>query len=150
MSLTILEITEDLQMQFYNRTKKLFANGEVDITNLKVMLTNGYSFNATQTDLTAATAAQVSGNGWTAGGVTIANAAVTVSTTNDAKLDGDDISVTATGGDIGPADGLVVVDATNNNPLLHYSFGSSQTAGDGTPFNVNWDANGILTWRDPV
>lgn len=135
-------------MDFYNHTKQLFANGDVAIANLKVMLTNGYTFDAAQTALTQVTAAEVSGNGWPAGGKAIANAAVTVVTTNDAKLDGDDISVTATGGDIGPADGLVVVDATNSRPLFHHAFGSAQTAGDGTPFNITWDAAGIVTWTD--
>lgn len=135
-------------MDLYNHTKKLFANGEVNIANLKVILTNGYVFNATETALTAVNAAAVSGNGWTAGGETITNAAITITTTNDATLDGDDISVTATGGDIGPADGLVIVDATNSNPLFHFAFGSAQTAGVGTPFNVNWNAAGIMTWQD--
>lgn len=137
-------------MDFFNHTKKLFANGEVAVTNMKVMLTNGYVFDATQTALTQATAAQVSGNGWPVGGATIANAAIAVTTTNDATLDGDDISITATGGDIGPADGMVVVDATNSKPLFHFTFGSAQTAGSGTPFNINWHANGIVTWQDPA
>ena len=133
-------------MDFYNHTKKLFANGEVTIANLKTVLVNGYTFAPAETTLTNVTAAEVSGNGWTAGGEAIANAAVTVTTTDDSTLDGDDISVTATGGDIGPADALVVVDATNNKPLFHYAFASAQTAGDGTPFNVTWNASGIVTW----
>jgi len=133
-------------MDFYNATKKLFANGEVTITDLHAILVNGYTFTASETDLTAINAAAVDGNGWTSGGEPIANASVTITATDDAILDGDDISVTATGGDIGPADALVVVDATNNNPLFHYSFASSQTAGDGTAFNVTWNASGIATW----
>lgn len=138
-------------MQFYNHTRQLFADGSVDTANLAVMLVNGYTFSATETDMTAASAAEVSGNGWTAGGEAIANAAVTTVSTNGAKLDGDDISVTATGGDIGPADGMVVYDSSaNDNPLYYFQFGSSQTAGDGTPFNVTWDANGIATWSAPA
>jgi hypothetical protein len=113
---------------------------------MKVILVNGYTFTASETALTAVNAAAVSGNGWTAGGEAIANAAITITTTDDATLDGDDISVTATGGDIGPADALVVVDGTNNKPLFHYAFASAQTAGDGTPFNVTWNASGIATW----
>lgn len=135
-------------MNFYNQTRKLFSNGEVDISNLKVILLGaGYTFAAAETDMTNINAEEVSGNGWTAGGEVIANAAVTIKNTNESKLDGDDISVTATGGDIGPATQMVVYDATANAPLFHYSFGSSQTAGDGTPFNVNWNANGIATWN---
>jgi len=133
-------------MDFYNHTRKLFAAGDVDEANLKVMLVGaGYTFAATETALTAITAAEVSGNGWTLGGIAIATSAVTA-VGADAKLDGDDISVTASGGDIGPATALVVVDVTSSAPLFHYSFPSSQTAGDGTPFNVTWDASGIATW----
>ena len=132
-------------MDFYNHTRALFAAGDVNEANLKVMLVSGYTFAATETALTAITSAQVSGNGWTVGGEAIANSAVTA-VGADAKLDGDDISVTASGGDIGPATALVVVDVTSSAPLFHYSFPSSQTAGDGTPFNVTWDASGIATW----
>lgn len=134
-------------MNMYNHTRKLFANGEVNIANLKVMLVGaGYTFAATEVAMTAATAQQVSGNGWAAGGPVIANAAVTTVDTTNAKLDGDDVSVTASGGTIGPAEGLVVYDATNSTPLFYYDFPATQSAGDGTPFNVNWAAGGIATW----
>jgi len=137
-------------MDFYNHTRKLFAAGEVDEANLKVMLVGaGYTFVATETALTAVTTAEVSGNGWTVGGEAIANSAVTA-VGADAKLDGDDISVTASGGDIGPATALVVIDATNSTPLFHYVFPSSQTAGDGTPFKVTWNAAGIATFTSPA
>ena len=132
-------------MDFYNHTRKLFANGEVTLTNLKVVLVNAYTFSATQTNLTNVTAAQVSGNGWAAGGQPIASAAITVEGAN-AKLDGNDISVTAAGGEIGAATALVVVDATSSKPLFHFAFPSSQTAGEGTPFNINWNAAGIANW----
>lgn len=136
-------------MQFYNHTRQLFQSGNVDLTALKVMLVNGYTLDATQTAIATASASQVSGNGWTAGGELIANAAVTTVTTNDSKLDGDDISVTASGGDIGPADGLVIYDSSaNDNPLFYYSFASAQTAGDGTQLNVTWNASGIATVTD--
>ena len=134
-------------MALYNHTPRLFADGAVDLANLHVILTNGYVFDATETGLTAVNAAEVSGNGWPVGGAAITTPAVTTVTSNDAKLDGDDISITATGGDIGPADGLVVVDQTNNTPLKHFGF-ASKTAGDGTPFNVTWGTAGIITWTN--
>ena len=138
-------------MQVYNHTRALFTGGDVDLTALKVMLVNGYTFAATETNMTNATTAQVSGNGWAAGGPTIANAAVTTVSTNASRLDGDDISITATGGDIGPADGLVVYDSSvNDNPLFYFEFASAQTAGDGTPFNVTWAADGIYRVFPPA
>ena len=137
-------------MNIYNHTRKLFNNSEVSVGTLKAMLTSGYVFAATETAMTAATAAEVSGFGWTAGGEAIASAAVTIDATNGMKLDGSDISVTATGGDIGPADGLVVYDATGGEPLFHFAFPAAQTAGDGTPFLVTWNASGIYTSGDPA
>jgi hypothetical protein len=137
-------------MDFYNHTRKLFANGEVQINNLKVVLLNDtYTFSATETALTAINAAQVSGNGWTAGGIVIANAAVTAVTAN-AKLDGDDISIDASGGFIGPAEALVIIDATNSVPLFYFEFANIQTAAEGTQFKVTFDASGIATFNAAV
>jgi hypothetical protein len=133
-------------MDFYNHTRKLFANNEVTATNMKVMLVGAsYTFVASETALTAITAAQVSGNGWTLGGILVASAVITIEGAN-AKLDGTDISITASGGDIGPASALVVVDVATSKPLFHFAFPSAQTAGAGTPFNVNWNVAGIATW----
>lgn len=129
-------------MQLYNHTRKLFQNGDVNIGSLKVMLTNGYTFAAAETDMTNATADQVSGNGWAVGGPALAGAAVTVTSTNESTLDANDVSVTATGGSIGPATGIVIYDSVESTPLFHFSY-ASQTAADGTPFNINWDALGI-------
>lgn len=131
-------------ISLYNHTAKLFANGDVTLAGLKFMLTNNYTFAATETVLTNPTAAEVDGNGWDTGGEAIGSAAVTVVTTNDAKLDGSDISVTASGGAIGPADGGVIHDGTY--PLAYVDFGEEKTADSGTPFNVVFNASGILTW----
>lgn len=139
-------------MDFYNHSLKLFANKEVELSALKVMLySTSYTFDAAETVMSTVSAQQVSGNGWPAGGPTITGAAVTVDATNGAKLDGTDITVTAAGGAIGPAKGLVVYDATGADaaawkPLFHFDFPSSQTAGTGTDFKVTWHASGIATW----
>lgn len=135
-------------ISLYNHTAKLFANGEVNIANLKLMLVgSGYTFAATETVMTNALAQQVSGNGWTSGGEALASAAVTVTTTNDATLDATDISVTASGGDIGPATGGVIYeDDVTDVPLFYINFDGSKTAGVGTAFKVTWNASGIATW----
>ena len=130
----------------YDHMARLFANGGVDIANLKVMLLSGYTLDTSHTSVSSISSSEVSGNGWPVGGPTIANAAVTTTATNDAMLDGDDVSVTASGGDIGPADAAIVYDATNDNPLVHYAFGGTQTAVDGTPFQIAFNAAGIINW----
>lgn len=130
----------------YNHTNRLFANGDVDLTSLKVMLVNGHTFDPTDTDLTGIEADEVHGNGWDEGGEPVTGAAITTVNTDDAKLDGDDISVEATGGAIGPADGAVLVDADNGFPLVYIDFGATKTADEGADFKVTWNAAGIYTW----
>ena len=133
----------------YNHTARMMANNEVDITTFRVMLVgSGYSFSASETAIDTALAQEVSGNGWTAGGETLSNPAITTVTTNDAKLDADDISVTASGGSIGPATGAVLYadNSPDRPPLAYIDFGGSETAGVGTDFNITWNASGIFTW----
>ena len=139
-------------ISLYDHTVKKLVNKEWIYTTLRVMLlNNSATFTAANTTLSQvsnAGAYQVSGNGWTAGGETLANCAVTVVTTNDAKLDADDISVTASGGTIGPAYKAVIYDDTDSSdaPLAFIDFGGSQQAGDSTPFKILWNASGIITF----
>lgn len=141
-----------ITISLYNHTPKLFANGEVDLGSLKVqLLTDAAAFTASHTALASVNnvgAYEVDGSGWSTGGEAIGNAAVTTVTTNDAKLDGDDISVTATGGSIGPAYKAVIYDDADaaDAPLAFIDFGGAQEAGEGTPFKITWSPSGIITW----
>lgn len=131
----------------YNHSAKLFANGEVDLTALKLMLlSNSATFTASHTDIASISSNEVSGNGWTTGGELLANAAITVVTTNDAMLDADDIEVTATGGSIGPAYKGVIYDSDSDAPLVFIDFDGAKEAGETTPFKVVWHSNGIVRW----
>lgn len=141
-------------VQRYNHTLSLFLNQEVDLTGIYVMLLDDTaSFDATDTDIgdVASTTdsdglrdREVAGNGWDIGGEHLANAGFTTvaadsdSIANDSLFDGDDISVTATGGPIGPAYNAVVWDKTNNYPLFFLNFGKDEeggeTAGEDTDF----------------
>jgi|SRR5690625_3325764 len=134
-------------IQDYNHTRKLFANGEVNLANLKVMLRTGSTFSAAHTEISDLAGSEVSGNGWPAGGAAITGASVTVTGTNGATLDGDDISQDATGGAIGPATEAVIYDDTGDGTVLFYvDFEGTEEAGDGTPFNIIWHENGIHRW----
>jgi hypothetical protein len=137
----------------YNHTAKLFANGEVSLADLKVMLLSDLaSFDATDTSIDDVAGAgpsranEVFGGGWTEGGEAVASAAVTTVTTDDAMLDGDDIDVTATGDDIGPADFAVLYDSASGDVLAFYDFEGSKTAPDGKSFGIVWHANGLVRW----
>lgn len=138
-----------ITVSVYNHTTAQFLEQSVDLTNLKLMLLDdNAAFNATDTDIDAVSdtgAYEVDGGGWTTGGETLAGVAVTTVTTNDAKLDADDVDVTATGDDIGPADAAVIYDATSGKPLAYVDFGASITAVEGASFLVAWDDDGIFT-----
>ncbi len=135
-------------MSLYDHTVKLMVNKEVTLTTLKVkLLDNTATFSAAQTTVASVDgsgAKEVSGNGWAAGGPTLANVAVTQVTTNDAMLDADDVSVNASGGSIGPAYAALVYDSTSNKPLIYIDFGQSQSAGATTDFKIVWDATGLI------
>jgi len=146
---------------FYNHTRKLFANGEVNLANLKLMLLDlgltspAAVFDATDTTIDALSANEVDGGGWTTGGEALASAAVTVVNTNEAKLDAADISVTATGVAIGPATHGVIYDDDQSSPavknlLFFVDFDGAKTADVGADFDVTFDANGIHLWSAPA
>lgn len=140
----------------YNHTAKKLLNKEVTLTTLKVMLlSNTAAFNAANTQLTQVTNAgayQVSGNGWAAGGPTLAGVAVTIVDTDGAMLDANDVSVDAAGGVIGPAPKAVIYDDSDANdaPLFFIDFGESLQAGDGTPFKITINPNGLMRITDPA
>ena len=133
----------------FNHSAKVLANSEVNIANLKVMLVGaGYTFDPFDTSMDYIDNNEVWGNGWPAGGQAVASAAITITGGNDAMLDATDISVTASGGTIGPATGGVLYEADSPGglPLAYIDFQGSESAGNGTNFNISWNASGIITW----
>ena len=139
------------QVSEYNHTRRLFANGDVDVGELRVMLLSGHTFSAAHTNISAIQGDQVSGNGWASGGVALANAAITTVNGDQARLAADNINVTADGGQIGPATAYVIYQDVSGSefPLFHCQFDESKTADDGTPFRITWHPDGIHVWRAP-
>lgn len=129
--------------QPFNQTTRIYK--DLTLTTLKVMLRTGTTYAGTETALSELDGTEVSGNGWTAGGELIANAAITTVTTDDALLDGDDISITATGGSIGPATSYVIIDDTPVDPTVvaYKVFDTAQEALEGLKFVVRFP-NGII------
>ena len=113
---------------------------------LKVMLTNTapVAANSVKADLTEISA----GNGYSAGGpsATIASSSQTSGTY---KLVLDDITITASGGSIGPARYFVLYNDTPTSPadplIGWWDYGSSITLADGESVTVDFSAaNGAL------
>jgi hypothetical protein len=134
-------------VSLYNQTAKKFANKEYDFTTLKLMLLNNTpTFNAAHTGVSSVSSDEVSGNGWDAGGELLTSVVVSTVNTNDASLDADDLSITATGGNIGPAYKAVLYDDTGDQLIAFIDFGEAKEAGVGTPLLIQWHASGIIGW----
>lgn len=135
-------------ISLYNHTARLFASGaNAAADTYKVMLCSAATFSAANETLASITKTEVSGNGYTAGGATLANVAVTTTTTNDATFDADDATWTASGGSI-TASYAILYNATDSGspPLAFIDFGGSESAGNGTQFRLNWNASGIFSF----
>jgi len=136
-------------ISLYNHTAKLFAEGSnASSDTYKVKLYTAATFSAANTTLAGITGTEAStGTGYTAGGQSLANVAVTTVTTNDAKFDADDLTWTASGGSITASFGVIYNDTDANDPPLAFiDFDGSQSAGDGTDFKIAWNASGIFTF----
>lgn len=113
---------------------------------LKIVLTNTapLAANSVLADLTEITA----GNGYTAGGVP-ATVSASGQTGGTYKLVIDDLTITASGGAIGPFRYFVLIDDTPTSPvdplIGWWDYGSSITLADGEGVTVDFDAvNGVL------
>ena len=67
-------------------------------------------------------------------------------TTNDAAFDAADVSWTASGGAIGPARYALIYNDTDTDdpPVVYIDLGENKTADAGTPFNITFNASGIV------
>jgi hypothetical protein len=86
------------------------------------------------------------GNGYTAGGYTLANVAIT-RTGAVTKFDADDITIAASGGSIGPFQwGVLYNDtATGNNAICKISFESATTVVDGDSPVLRFNVDGVVS-----
>lgn len=132
----------------YNSFKGKIMDGSIDLDTdtIKVALvTSSYTPDADTHDFFDDVTNEVTGTGYTAGGETIANTAVTVDTTDDEGVfDGDDVTwststITARGAVIYKSTGTA-----STSPLIAYlDFGSDQSSSAGD-FTIQWNAEGIL------
>ena len=136
-------------ISLYNHTRARFASGANAVGDTyKVKLLTAATFNATHATLTATGGTEVAnGNGYTTGGATLANAAVTTVNTNEAKFDADDATWAASGGAITASFAILYNDTDADDPPVAFiDFDGAETAGTGTDFKIIWNANGIVTF----
>jgi hypothetical protein len=132
----------------YNHTAARFASGANAVADTyKVKLLTAATFNATHTTLAATGGTEVTNAGYTAGGATLANVAVTTVTTNDSKFDADDVAWPATGAPIAASFAIIYNDTDADDPPVAFiDFGGEESAGAGTDFKLIWNASGIFTF----
>lgn len=135
----------------YDHTTQLFMGGTMPmlstVLRLKLLDDNAV-FDPAHTTLAEVDSSgtyEVSGSGWPAGGVQLANLAVSAFDVNGAALTADDISILATGGAIGTAYFAVLyhADGADNPPLFFIDFGGARIASEGNMFQVPWSDVGI-------
>jgi hypothetical protein len=144
----------------FNAFKKNIMNGTIDLDSdtIKVALVtssytpdqDGDEFFDNAGDGHSAIDDEVSGTGYTQGGVALANKAVTQDNTdNEGVFDADDVEwTTAT---ITARAAVIYKDTGTDttSPLIRYhDFGSDQST-TGTTFKITWAAEGILNTNDP-
>lgn len=122
-----------------NNFRVLIAQGAVDFdadTFKAIAMVEGFVFNPATHDLYADVSAseQTTGYGYTAGGVTLTGVSIAQNDT-DARADitWNNITWTASGGDVGPLAGVIIYDDTiTNDPIVGYiDFGGAYTVADG-------------------
>ena len=122
-----------------NNFRVLIAQGAVDFdadTFKAIAMKEGFVFNPATHDLYADVSAseQTTGYGYTAGGVTLTGVSIAQNDT-DARADitWNNITWTASGGDVGPLAGIIIYDDTiTNDPIVGYiDFGGAYTVADG-------------------
>lgn len=137
-------------VSLYNHTAQRFASGANSSSDTyKVMLCTAATFDATNTTLASITKTEVAtGNGYTTTGAALTGVAVTTVTTNDAKFDANDTTWTVTaGGTLTASYGILYNDTDASDPPVAFiDFDGSQSASDGSIFQIIWNASGIFTF----
>jgi hypothetical protein len=133
------QFVEDLGQKVHN----LATGGDT----IKILLTNSapVATNSVKADLTEISA----GNGYSAGGTTVGSTDFQ-QTSGTAKMTGNDVVFTASGGTIGPFRYAVIYNDTPTSPadplIGWWDYGSAVTLQIAETFTVDLDAtNGILT-----
>jgi len=128
------------------------GTNDLDLTadTFKIILVNAYTFDVTHDTFSDISANEIAnGNGYTTGGQSLSNVSwAWNSGISKWKWDADDLTWTAVGGAIGPANGAIIFDNTTSDKKLvaFIDFGQSETAGQDTDFKITFGANGIFTF----
>lgn len=127
----------------FNALKKKY---DITTDTVKVMIcTNAYVLNKNTHDFRDDITNEVVATGYTAGGVTLTNVTLTVNSSNEIVLDGDDVEWNISGTMVARyAIIYVSLGSAATDVLVGYvDFGADVTAIDGK-FKITWNSAGIL------
>lgn len=134
-------------IQAFNHSFLNLANGNVNLSSdtLKIALLYGYTFSAADEEYTDIAGYEIDEEfGYTTGGVELDGVTWTVAT-GKTKLDADDMTLTASGGAVGPFDTAVVYSETSGYLLYFVDLGAEATVPDGDSLLFTFGADGILS-----
>ena len=125
--------------QASNKIKYLLATGAVDFSSdvFKIILMeSGFMYNKDSHEKYADVSGNElgTGNGYTAGGATLAGVSVTEDDADDrCEITWNNVTWTASGGPIGPASGAIIYDDTHADDAIvgYIDFGGDYTQPDG-------------------
>ena len=127
----------------YNRYKANLLNKVVDMEadTIKVMLmASGHSFSAADHNISGVSANEMTGTGYSAGGGTLADGAVTEGATT--KFDATDLAWSSS--TFSAYHAVLYDTSAGNNLICSFDFGEAKTVSNGT-FTIQWDTAGVLT-----
>lgn len=136
-------------VSYFNKFLENVGKGNIDLDShtFKVILVNNYIYDATDENKADIGSVELAtGNGYTAGGNVLGSPSFAF-VTDRTKWDGNDVTFTASGGNIGPVTGAIIYDdtATNDKLVCYIDFGQAETVINGSDFLVTFNINGIFT-----
>lgn len=140
-------------INFYNKFIEYVGDGGIDLdgdTFDIILMNSTHVFTATHDRKTDISANEIAtANGYTQGAKTLTTP-TWIEAAGTLTFDAADVTWTASGGSIGPADDAVIYSETSSAPaadllMCSIDFDGSQTAGDGTDFKITFNASGIFT-----
>lgn len=115
----------------------------------KILFMSGsYSFVNEHSTKAQVTANQIDVPNYVADGITLENVTYTIAASGTGTFDADDVIVTASGGDMSAASAIIYREGTGDPLLLQIDFGQTETAGDGTTFQITFNADGIVEAKE--
>lgn len=141
-------------VDFYKSFMQDLGLGRFNLSTdaFKIILVSGYTFDINDEDLSYVSGELSTGSGYTNGGAVIPNVDWSWNEDNGfVRLDADDVTWIAAGGDIGPITGAIIYNDTITSPtadrlVCYIDFGTEETISDESNFTVTFGTDGLFSF----